>query len=177
MKIIFLACLLLCFTLAGCGSSNDGELNTSIITATVDNSVLNSDVVAGVNCSTAVTTAPPAGDYVLATIKSTPYSNTGTVILPFRVESATISYERANTATPAMASTFQTVGLTVDNGASITVPIEVVTPKQKTALESTLGCTKTTYEYYARITFSISEIGTDKKTVVSSSVQLRLADL
>lgn len=172
--------------LAGCGSSGGGtaELKTSFVTASVDIALLDSDVVSWVDSTGAKATAcadtsfpaTPAGDSVNVAVASKAYSNTGSMGLPVRIESATVSYTPANSATPAMPSVFQTVGLILANGGSATVPVRVATQEQKIRLQPKLACNSTIYNYYTTITLDLTEIGTDTKSTVQTSMQLRLAD-
>jgi len=167
----------------GCGST-DGALSTSTVTPTIDTLVMDSDVVSWVDAAGAKATAcaatsfpaTPAADSVNVVVSSKAYSNTGDQGLPIRIESATISYVPANSSTPAMAPEFQTIGMTIANGSTATIPVRVATQEQKMHLQSVLACNNTIYNYYTKITFNVTEIGTNKKTSVDSSLQLRFSD-
>lgn len=184
-KIITSLYLVSCCGLFGCGSV-DGSLTTSTVSAVVDTLVLDSDVAAWVDstgakataCATTSTIAIPAADSVNVTVSSTPYSNTGSMGVPVRVESATISYTPANSITPAMASEYQTVGARLANGGSVTIPIRVATTEQKISLLPILAtCTGSViYNYYTKVTFNLTEEGTGKKSTVDVSLQLRFSD-
>lgn len=183
MKKICLLCVVLSMWMFGCGSS-DGALNTSTVTASVDTLVMDADVVSwvdatGAKANACVSTsfpATPVADSVNVSVVSKAYSNTGDMGLPIRIESATIAYVPANSATPAMAPEFQTIGMTIANGGTATVPVRVATQEQKIRLQSILACNNTIYNYYTKISFNVTEVGTDKKATVDASMQLRLAD-
>ncbi len=191
MKRILLCMAFSCGFL-GCGST-DGALNTSTVTATIDTHVLDSDVVswvdaAGVKATACVATSfrtTPAADSVNLTFVSKAASaatTTGTTTttaatgLSVRIESATINYTPANSATPAMASEYQAIGTTIASGGTVTLPIRVATHEQKALLQSTLECNGLTYKYYTNIILDITEVGTNKKTTVNTSLDLRFAD-
>ncbi|MDD2366207.1 MAG: hypothetical protein PHN84_08595 [Desulfuromonadaceae bacterium] len=186
MKRLLLLGGVLSLSMLGCGGSGDdtvGLLATSSVNATIDTLVMDSDVVAWVDDagSKATACAPsfpsiPAADSVNVVIKSTAYSNTGSMGLPLRIESATITYTPANTDTPAMPPEFQAIGMTIPNGTSATIPVRVATQEQKIALYDVLACNGPIYSYHTTITFNITEIGTDKKITVSSSMSLRFSD-
>jgi hypothetical protein len=168
----------------GCGGT-DGLLNTSSVTATIDTLVLDSDVVTWVDatgakatyCADTSYTAIPVADSVNVTIKSTAYSNTGSTGLPIRIEKATITYVPANSLTPKMDPEYQTIGMTIANGASATIPVRVSTQEQKRNLLDRLACNPNViYNYYTKITFDIREIGSDKKISVDADMQLRFSD-
>lgn len=183
MKKTILLFAVLITGLYGCGSP-EGSLSTSTVTASVDTLVMDSDVVAWVDATGAKATACgatsfpsiPVADSVNVAIKSTAYANTGSMGLGVRVESATISYTPANSATPAMAPEYQTVGLTIANGATTTVPVRVATQEQKLRLQTALACNNTIYNYYTKISMDVTEIGTNKKSTVETAMQLRFAD-
>ena len=183
MKKILLLSLVLSCGFLGCGSV-DGSLNTSMVTANIDTLVMDSDVVSWVDatgtkataCAASSISATPAADSVNVTVVSKAYSNTGSTGLPIRVESATITYTPANSATPAMASEYQVIGMTVTNGSSASIPVRVATQEQKMRLLTALACNATIYNYYTKIILNISEIGSDKKSTVDASMQLRFAD-
>jgi hypothetical protein len=154
-----------------------------MVTATIDTLVMDSDIVSWVDatgvkataCSPSIA-AIPAADSVKVTIVSKPYNNTGTMASQIRIESATIIYTPANAATPAMASEIQTIGMTINNGGSAIVPIRVATQEQKILLQSALACNTPIYNYFTKIVFNITEIGTGKNTTIDASMQLRYAD-
>lgn len=182
-SIALAACAVSYLAIAGCGGQS-GELTTSSVTTSVDTLVMDSDVVSWVDSAGAKTTAcsltsfpaVPAADSVNVTISSKAYSNTGSAGLRVRVNSATITYTPANSATPPMASEYQVIGGIIANGGSLSVPVRVSTQEQKLALQSALACNNNIYNYYTKITFNISEEGTDKSTTVDASMQLRFAD-
>lgn len=182
MKKIILSMLMIAF-LAGCGSI-DGSLDTSMVTASNDIVVLDSDVVIWVDSSGAKATycgasslpSIPAADVVNVTIASKAYSNTGTTGLPIRVDSATITYSPANITTPPLATEFQVINTTIANGASVTIPVRVASQEQKQSLYPALACNGTIYNYYTKIVMNVTEIGSDKKTTVESGLQLRFSD-
>jgi hypothetical protein len=186
MKKLFVVCAILCSGLFACGTT-DGELKTSTVTATVDTSLLDSDVISWVDaagakataCAATSSPAIPAADSVNVTVTSKPYANTGAITSPIRIESATISYIPANSSTPPMASEYQIIGTTIANGGSASIPVRVVTQEQKrltlTVLSSCLPAPPI-YNYYTTITLNVLETGTDKKTTASASLQLRMHD-
>lgn len=186
MKKFFILYALILAGIYGCGSnllgSTPGGLSTSVVTATATTSILDSDVANWKDvalCSTDVTAAGltiPAADSVDISFSSKAYSNTGSMGLPVLVESATVSYTPANVSTPPMASEYQTIGMTVANGATATIPVRVSTQEQKSALLSALACGGPIYNYYTTITLHVSEIGTDKTASISTKMQLRIAD-
>lgn len=186
MKKLLFLCLAMSCGIYGCGSAGGGsaELKTSFVTASAKTAVLDSDVVAWVDATGAKATAcaetsfpsTPVADSVDVDVVTKAYPNTGSVGLPIRIETATISYDPANSATPPMAPEYQTIGITVVNGATATVPIRVATQEQKIRLQPKLACTSSIYNYYTNITLNISEIGSNTKSSVSTSMQLRLAD-
>ncbi len=169
-----------------CGSAGGGitTLNTSMVSATVDTLVLDSDVVSWVDstgakataCASTSQAATPAADSINMTIVSKTYSNTASTALPVRIGNVTISYSPANTTTPAMASEYQTVGQIIQPGASLTVPVRISSQEQKIRLQSVLSCSATIYNYYVTLTADVTEIGTDKKGTVTTNMQLRFAD-
>jgi hypothetical protein len=175
MKKILFICIGLSFGFFGCGSS-EGELSTSTITATVDTAVMDSDIIKWTDQKACTGASIPPADSVNVSVVSKAYSNTGSMGLPIRIESATISYTPANSSTPAMPSEFQTIGSTIANGSTVTVPVRVSTQEQKERLINALACGGPIYNYYTKITLNISEIGTDKKTTTDVSMQLRFAD-
>lgn len=184
-KIMFCAYFMLNVGLFGCGST-DGALNTSMVTATVDKLIVDSDVASWVGtdgttkataCLSTSSIVIPAADSVNVSIVSKAYSNTGSLASPIRVESVAIIYTPADSTTPAMATVYQDIGMTIANGSTATIPIEVTTQKQKSGLISVFACTSTNeYYYYAKIIFNITEISTGKKTTVDSTVNLHLYD-
>lgn len=183
MKKIYFLSMLLSISLIGCGG-DDGMLATQSLMATVDTSVMDSDIVVWVDSTGAKTTACsatslpsiPVADSVNVAIKSTANSNNGSISSPIRIESATITYTPANSSTPAMVSEFQTINMIVANGSTATIPVRVSTQEQKSALYSALACNSNIYNYYTTFTFNITEIGSDKKISLSTSMQLRFAD-
>ncbi len=181
MKKISLLCVVLSFCLYGCGNT-DGSLNTSYVTATVDNTLVNSDVTTWVDSTGAKATAcspslpVTSADIVTATISSKAYSNTGSMASPVKIETATITYSSSDTATPAMATKYQTIGTIIANGGSTTLPVEIVSSYQKQLLQSALACTGTTYNYYVKIVFDVTETVTSKKSTAEVSLQLQLHD-
>jgi hypothetical protein len=162
----------------GCGSAGGGtvELKTSTVTASAKTTILDADVVKWTDATTCTGASIPAADSVDVEVISKAYANTGSMGQSIRIESVTVSYTPANSATPAMASEFQTVGMTIPNGSTATVPVRVVTQEQKIRLQSKLACNTPIYNYYANISLNITEIGTDTKSTVQTSMQLRLAD-
>lgn len=185
MKKILLLCVALSFLMFGCGGSDEGLLATSSVTATTDTLVLDSDIVTWVDaagakatyCAETSFTAIPVADSVNVAIKSTAYPTTGSITLPILIESATISYTPANTATPAMASEYQIVGTKIENGASATIPVRVASQEQKRALVNALACQPDKiYNYYTKISFKLKEIGSDKSVTADTSMQLRFSD-
>ncbi|MEI6208308.1 MAG: hypothetical protein WCP20_16125 [Desulfuromonadales bacterium] len=186
MKKLLLLSLAISLGASGCGGGGGGsaELRTSYVTAASGTASLDADVISWVDASGAKATAcaatsnasTPAADTVNVSVVSTTYSNTGSVGLPIRIESATISYAPANTATPPMASEFQTIGVIMTNGGTASVPVRVVSQEQKLRLQPKLACNATIYNYYTTITLNVTEIGTETKSTVTTSFQLRLAD-
>jgi len=188
MKIVR---LILTFTLAAaililqsCGGAGSGvaSLNTTMVTATVDTLILDSDIVAWVDATGAKATwcgstsipSTPASDSVNVTVTPKAYSNTVSNALPVRVESATISYEPANTSTPPMASEYQTIGQVIQ--APLSVPVRVSSQEQKQSLFNVLACNGIIYNYYVTISINVTEVGTDKKDTVTTKMQLRFSD-
>lgn len=184
MKNLLLLSMILCFSMLGCGGSDEGLLATSSVTATIDTLVLDSDVVSWVDatgataaaCSNTSFPATPAADSVNVAIKSTAYPLSGATSLSLRVKSATITYMPANTSTPPMSSEYQTIGMTIAGGSSVTIPVRVSTQEQKIRLQPALACNNTIYKYYTKIIFDIAEIGSDQSITVDSSMDLRFAD-
>lgn len=176
-------CLLLIVFFAGCGSV-DGSLDTSMITASNDIVVLDSDVVVWVDsagakatyCGSSSLPSIPAADVVNVTIASKAYSNTGSTGLPIRIDSATITYSPANISTPTMPTEFQVINTTIANGSSVTIPVRVASQEQKQSLYPSLACNGTIYNYYTKIVINVTEIGSDKKTTVETGLQLRFSD-
>lgn len=176
-----LAVISLAGLVQSCGGDSGGgssELKTSYVTADVGTAVLDSDVIAwGETVCVEGDVSTPAADSVDAIITSIPYpDNIGTKSLPIRVDSVTISYTPANSATPAMPSEYQVIGTTIANGSSATIPVRVATQEQKIRLQPKLACSSIIYNYYTTLTFHLIEIGTDKTGDVSTSMQLRYAD-
>lgn len=183
MKYLLLLCVVLSFLMFGCGGSDEGLLATSSVTATIDTTVLDSDVVSWVNaagakataCSDTSFPATPAADSVNVTIKSTAYPG-GSSSLSLRIKSATVTYTPANSSTPPMSSEYQTVDMTIAGGGSATIPVRVSTQEQKLRLQPTLACNNSIYYYYAKISFDIAEIGSGQNVTAGSSMNLRFAD-
>jgi zona occludens toxin (predicted ATPase) len=186
IMLIKLVPVLLLLALSGCGSAGGGtsEFKTSYVSATAVTGVLDSDVVNWVDatgakapaCAASSFQTTPAADSIDFTVTSTAYKSTGSTGLPLRIESATITYTPANTATPAMATEYQTLGITLANDASVTVPVRVVSQEQKLRLTPVLACSSTIYNYHTTVSFSVTEIGTGTNKSVPASLQLRLAD-
>lgn len=184
MKKILLLCVAVSISMFGCGGSDEGLLATSSVTATIDTLVLDSDVVSWVDatgakataCSNTSFPATPAADSVNVSIKSTAYPLSGATSLSLRVKSATITYMPANTSTPPMSSEYQTIGMTIVGGSSVTIPVRIATQEQKFRLQPALACNNIIYKYYTKIIFDIAEIGSDKNIIVDSSMDLRFAD-
>lgn len=175
MKKILLICLLSSICIYGCGSP-DGSLTTSSVTAKVDTPILDADVAKWTDATACTGGSIPAADSVNVTVSSKAYSNTGSMGLAVRIDAATIIYTPANSATPAMASEYQILGMIIDNGGSATIPVRVVTQEQKIHLQTALACNTPIYNYYTKIIMDITEIGTGKKSTIDAAVQLRLAD-
>lgn len=177
-----LAVISLAGLVQSCGGDSGGgssELKTSYVTADVSTAVLDSDVIAWGDsvCVEGSNTTTPEADSVDVTVTSVPYpDNIGTKSLPIRIDSVTISYAPANSATPAMPSEHQVIGTTIANGSSATIPVRVATQEQKIRLQPKLACSSIIYNYYTTLTFHLIEIGTDKTGDVSTSMQLRYAD-
>lgn len=176
MKKLLLFGVLLSMWMFGCGST-DGALSTSTVTANIDTVVLDSDIVKWTDAIACTGPSIPAADSVNVTVKSTPYSNTGTMGLPVRIDMITISYAPANSATPPMQPEYQPGGIIITNGGTATVPVRVAPQEQKESLYTILACGGPIYHYFTKITLNITELGEPyRKSTVSADMALRLAD-
>ena len=178
---------LLLVALSGCGSAGGGtaEYKTSYVTAQSSTTNLDSDVVTWVDATGTKATACAATsimsytpDSIDFTVKSTPYSSTGSTALPLRIDSASITYTPANTSTPAMEPKveYQTLGIPLANGGTATASVRVVSLEQKSRLANALACNTAIYNYSATVMFKITEIGTGTQKDVPASLQVRLDD-
>lgn len=174
MKKLLLLGVVLSIWMFGCGSP-DGSMSTSTVSAKIDLSVLDSDIVGWTDATTCTGRSTPAADSVNVTVKSTPYSNTGSTGLDVRIDMITISYIPANSATPAMSPEYQS-GITIPFGGSVTIPVRVATQEQKESLYTVLACGGPIYKYFTRITFNITEVGTNRNSTVFVDMDLRFAD-
>lgn len=177
LGVVLLGCVLQ--SCGGDSGGGSGELKTSYATANVSTAVLDADVIGwgGTVCVEGNVSTPEA-DSVDVTVTSVPYPDNinGTKNLPIRIDSVTISYAPANSATPAMPSEYQVIGTTIENGSSATIPVRVATLEQKIRLQPKLACSNIIYNYYTTLTFHLIEIGTDETSDVSTAMQLRYAD-
>lgn len=185
--------LFLCATgmlaaLASCGGEDlgggIGEFTTVNASAVAETPRLESDIITGNTCTAGASTGGTVdSDLVNVNVTSTPQFSTGALNL--KISKITVSYFplTVNSVTPPALNAFTVfTGFTVTPGSSLAVPVTVLPDSYKIALldhatQSLAACGATVYEYVARVTMEVSEIGgSGKVRTVTTDLNLAVAD-
>ncbi len=163
---------LCCIAPASCGGGGGATATSAVDT-------LDSDVATwtGIPCA-ATSTYTIQPDSVNVTLAAFPVAtNNGTVNEKVLVNTVDIVYRPATTTTPALPTQYMGLGLQVDMGSSVTIPVRVAPQDMKgTPPLSSLRCTPTIFPYYVTMTFHCQYLKGGGTFDVSAQTNVRFAD-